>query len=270
MADEELDPTQGELEGETVVNPSDENPAPEQETETPETGEAEQPEVVEQQPEPENPKPTEKKKLPWEIKRINEETNKRREAERRAAELEAEIARLKGSSASETEEQPGKVDVEAIRNQERERIRREEQQKLEAERFNEACNRTFEAGVSAYGNDFEHARDTLVNALGDQIQKRPEFLEAITDLDNGHQVFYELGRHPEDAERILRLPHTKMVIELAKLSAGAAKPAPKPISKAPAPVAPVGGAPKTSGRLDDEDTPMDEWATKFLSSLAPR
>jgi hypothetical protein len=270
MDPNELDPTQGEPEGETVLDPGNEAPEPEQETEVAEQPEsetqaeaAEEPEQVEEQPKPE------KKKTPWELRRINEETNKRREAEKRLAEAEAELKRLRNGAAATTTEDPNTVDVEAIRTQERDRIRLEEAGRLETERFNAACNATFDKGVAAFGADFENAAATLSQALGDEIQRRPEFLQAITELDNGHQVYYELSRNPEEAERLLRLPSVKMALEIAKMSANVTKPAPKPISRAPAPVAPVGGVAKPSVRLED-DIPMDQWADKYLRDLAKK
>lgn len=280
MADE-LEGTQPLPEGEEVVNPGEDIIAePEQQEETLEQPEgeegqegAEDGDDTDSQPkaelEPEHPKKPEKKKLPWELKRINEETNKRREVERQLAEANAELAKLRGTPESDTPREEGKPDLEAIRREERERIRREEQQRAEAESFNQACNRTFEKGVETIP-DFVGARDTLVNALGDEIQRRPEFLQAITELDNGHQVFYELGKNPEEAERILGLSPIKMAMELAKMSDKVAKPAPKPISKAPAPVTPVKGATGATGRLDDEAAPMDQWADAYLKGLAAK
>jgi hypothetical protein len=269
MADEELDPTQGAPEGETVVNPGGEAPAPEQETEIEQPeGEAEQPETPEEPEKPEEQPKPEKKKTPWELRRINEETNKRREAEKRLAEAEAELKRLRSPKPASTEE-PEHLDVEAIRAQERDRIRLEEAGRLETERFNAACNQVYEKGVAAFGADFDNATATLSQALGDEMQKRPEFLQAITELDNGHQVYYELSRNPEEAERLLRMSPVKMALEIAKMSANVSKPAPKPISKAPAPVAPVGGTAKPSVRLED-DLPMDQWADKYLRDLAKK
>ena len=267
---DELAPTQGEPEGETVTNTGDESPAPEQEVEASEdqpveleTEETSEPE----KPEPE--KPVEKKKISWELRRINEETNKRREAERRAAELDAEIKRLRGGSdkPAATTEDPAPVDAEQIRARARDEIRQEEAVRLATERFNEACNKTFEQGVAAYGQDFETAANTLSQALGDDMQKRPEFLQVITDLENGHQVYYELSRNPVEAERLLKMPSHKMILELGRMSEKAGKPAPKPISKAPAPVTPVGGQPKPRQELSD-DMPMDEFADKLLRKLA--
>jgi len=62
-----------------------------------------------------------------------------------------------------------------------------------------------------------------------------------------------------------------LAIEIAKMGdKKAAPPAPevKPISKAPAPVKPVGGAPQASDRLDDPNAPMDQWAKTYLKQVA--
>lgn len=274
--DNELAPKPGDEE--TVTNPGDETPAPERETETAEietendaAPKAEAEEAGSEEPEkPEPEKPVEKKKISWELRRINEETNKRREAERRAAELDAEIKRLRGADKPATTEEPAVLDTEQIRARARDEIRQEEAVRLATERFNEACNKTFEQGVAAYGQDFENAASTLTQALGDEIQKRPEFLQVITDLENGHQVYYELSRNPEEAERLLKMPSHKMILELGRMSDKVAKPAVKPISKAPAPVSPVGGTPKNTARLDDDDVPMDQFATLLLTRLAKK
>lgn len=271
----ELDLTQEVPEGETVVNPGDENPAPEQEVETadPETVvEAE----AEPEPEPEKPiepeKPVEKKKISWELRRINEETNKRREAEKREAAAVAELARLRaGEKPAPATEEPAPVDIEQLRAQTRDQIRQEEALNLANERFNAACNETFEKGKTLFGQDFEHAADTMSKALGDEMQRRPEFLQVIVnELDNGPQVYYDLSKNLEEAERILKLPTAKMILEIGRMNDKVAKPVVKPISKAPAPVSPVGGTPKSSHRLEDEDVPMDQFADMLLKNLAKK
>jgi hypothetical protein len=274
--DNELDPKPGE--DEAVIIPGDE-PEPEQETETPELesedapeGEIQTEETVEEPEKPAEPeKPVEKKKISWELRRINEETNKRREVEKRAADLEAELARFRAGEkkpAAETDE-PEAVDIEQIRKQTRDQIRQEEALNLATEKFNEACNQTFEKGKTLFGADFEHAADTMSKALGDEMQKRPEFLQVIVgELENGPQVYFELSKNLEEAERILKLPTAKMILEIGRMNDKVAKPAVKPISKAPAPVSPVGGTPKNTARLDDDDMPMDQFADLLLRKLA--
>ncbi|KAA3504601.1 hypothetical protein DXM27_05145 [Rhizobium rhizogenes] len=215
-----------------------------------------------------------KKPLSWEMKRIHEETNKRREAERRAQELEAELSRVRGGNGASQEqaeagEQPS---IDDIRRQTRDEIRREETQRQEAERRNAACNNVFEKGVAEI-DDFVDARDTLVTAFGHEINARPEFLDAITDIDNGHQVFAELGRNPDEAERILSLSPVKMAMEIAKLGTKLSKPntpAPKPVSKVPPPVNPLGGKPTEPNVLDDPDADQDKWSKEFLKRFSER
>lgn len=254
----ELDPTQGEPEGETVLKPGEESPEPEQETENEasaeESGEGEQ-----REEQSDEEKVSEKPKVSWETRRRIEETNKRRAAEKEAADLKAEVERLKAGKTDTP-------DVEQIRNEERQRIRSELQQQSAAEQFNAACNRTFEAGTKKF-TDFTDARDALVDL---DIGSKPAFLEAITDLPNGADVFYQLGKNPEEAERILALPPIKMAIEITRLGEKAAKPAPKKTSSAPPPVRPGAGVVETGTRLDDPNTSMDDFAKKFLTEVVKR
>jgi hypothetical protein len=275
----ELDLTREEPEGVTAVIPGDKAPAPEQEetaepeaTEEPE-GEAETEETAEEPEKSEPEKPVEKKKTSWEIRRITELSSQRRDAEKRAADAEAELQRLRAAAkpapAVATEE-AAPVDADQIRARARDEIRQEEAIRIATERFNEACQKTFDQGVAAYGRDFEDAAETMRQTLSDEMNQRPEFLQVITDLENGHQVYYELSRNPEEAERLLKMPSHKMILELGRMSDKVAKPVVKPISKAPAPVSPVGGTPKNTARLDDDDVPMDQFATLLLTRLATK
>lgn len=226
---------------------------------------------AEEQP-PETPKPQPKKPLSWEMKRIHEETNKRREAEQRARDLEAELARARGNPPSDPPADGTPPSIDEIRRQEREAIRREESVNAEIARRNAACNATFEKGVADIP-DFDDARISLVSAFGHEINTKPEFLDAITELDNGHQVFAELGRNPAEAERILGLSPVKMALEIARMGERLAKPAtpaPKQISKVPPPVSPVGGQPKTTVALDDPDADQSTWSADFHKMMAEK
>ena len=287
MATNELEGTRPAPAGEIVEIPGNET-EPEQideqlNTDDNEAGEVEEPgeaeandegetvregRTVDHEPNKEPEAKPEKKKLSWEIRRINELTAKQREAEKRAAEAETALAKYQGTTTEEREaasKEP--LSVEEIRKQEREAIRREERLHAETERFNEACNAVFEKGVNDIP-DFLDARDTLMNALGDEVARKPEFLQIITELDNGHQVFAELGRNPEEAERILKLSPVKMALEIAKMSDKVSKPTAKPISKVPAPVTPIGGKTVKANRMEDPDVPMETFANEFLTMMA--
>lgn len=286
MDPNELMATQGQPGGEAAANPGNET-APEltndeldtnaSEAQGSEGGEGEgqggEAAAGTEEQQPETPKPQQKKPLSWEMKRIHEETNKRREAEQRARDLEAELARARGGNPPSDPPADGSPpSIEEIRRQERENIRREETANAEVARRNAACNTTFEKGVAEIP-DFDDARVSLVTAFGHEINTRPEFLDAITELDNGHQVFAELGRNPAEAERILSLTPVKMALEIARMGDKLAKPAtptPKPISKVPAPVTPVGGTAKTTPALEDPDVDQDTWSKDYHAMMAAK
>lgn len=283
----ELTATQGQPEGEAAAIPGNEA-APELnndeqhhdagEGENTDGGEGEgqgegQPAAGAEQQQEEAPKPQQKKPLSWEMKRIHEETNKRRQAEDRARDLEEQLARARGGPAPTDPPADGAPpSIDEIRRQERESIRREETVNAEIARRNAACNSVFEKGVADIP-DFDDARVSLVSAFGHEINTKPEFLDAITELDNGHQVFAELGRNPAEAERILGLSPVKMALEIAKMGDKLAKPAapaPKPISKVPAPVSPVGGQPQTTAALDDPDADQSTWSAEYHKMMAEK
>jgi hypothetical protein len=116
--------------------------------------------------------------------------------------------------------------------------------------FDSSCNKVYEAGKSEF-SDFDAALQNF-SLLGGLP---PSFLEATTQLPDGHRVLYQLGKDPEQASRILNLPPIPMALELAKLIA--AKPAAKPVSRAPSPISPIDG----TGRVetDPEKMPIKEW-----------
>lgn len=114
-------------------------------------------------------------------------------------------------------------------------VRAAAKQLLQQERFDEACNKTFDAGKKDFP-DWESSLRTF-GMLGGAPQ---EFLEAVTAMDSGHKVIHHLGQNPEAAERLLSLPPLRMAMELTRLESSLSK-APPPVSKAPPPISPVGG-----------------------------
>lgn len=201
-----------------------------------------------------------KKRDPWYMRRIAELTAKNKQE---AAERELLAARLKKY------EETGAADGEEQRRVEREvaradttltvdQVRQEAERIVAEQRRTEAANRVFKAGVEAH-TDFVQRRDALVNALGDAIGQRPDFVEAITELPNGHDVFHALGGDLDHAAEILTLPTARMAIELAKLSVELATPKVKPISSAPPPIKPLSGTAKGVPDLSDPTLPDDQY-----------
>jgi hypothetical protein len=212
----------------------EENAAPQQENVTPtEQEQAQQPAEVSTEPGAEQTAAAaeqpqqEKPKSDWVQRRIDQLTREKHEALRRAADAEARYSQ----GQPQTEQQPGQQMTP-------DQIRAEAKKLIQQEKFDADCNKVFESGATEYGREWDSSLRTFQMLGGAPA----EFLEAVTAMDHGHKVLHALGQDPEAAERLLSLPPLRMALELARLEAkvGQASP-PKQVSKAPAPITPVGG-----------------------------
>ena len=97
-----------------------------------------------------------------------------------------------------------------------------------------------------------HKRETVAREkyadLDDLLSSPPPVtshtFDALMELDEGWDVTYYLWKNPEEAHRISQLSPTRQAAEVGKLAAKVASaPAPKPasVSRAPAPIEPLGG-----------------------------
>ncbi|RQZ17241.1 hypothetical protein DIE15_12265 [Burkholderia sp. Bp9031] len=174
--------------------------------------------AVEQQPQ-------EKPKNDWVQRRIDQLTREKHEEKRQREALEARLRELQ-PDATTTTTQPMTAD----------QIRAEATRLIAQEKFDTACNRVFDAGKTEFP-DWDTSLRTF-QMLGGASQ---DFLEAVTSMDSGHKVLHHLGQNPEEAERLLSLPPLRMALELARLETTVGQAKPAPVSKAPAPISPVGG-----------------------------
>jgi len=165
-----------------------------------------------------------KPKNDWVQRRIDQLTREKHEEKRQREALEAQLRQYQQPDQTQQAPKPMTADE----------IRTEAKRLVQQERFDEACNKTFEAGKKDFP-DWESSLRTF-GMLGGAPQ---EFLEAITAMDAGHKVIHHLGSNPEAAERLLSLPPMRMAMELTRIEASLSK-AP-PVSKAPPPISPVGG-----------------------------
>ena len=137
-------------------------------------------------------------------------------------------------------------------------------QRLKAEHdeqaFNAACNSLFQKGSEEYG-EFRADVDRL-NSVG--AGNNRAFLQAVSNLPDGHRVYHTLAEDLDEAHRIMQLGQTdpvRMITELARMAvapSGSAQEGKgqRPVSQAPPPVRPVGGASR-SRRM--EDMPVADW-----------
>lgn len=179
-------------------------------------------EQVEQQAQQEKPKND------WVQRRIDQLTREKHEEKRQREALEAQLRQYQ--QPAETSQQPQQRQMSA------DDVRAEAKRLIQEEKFNEACNKVFDAGKTEFP-DWDSSLRTFQMLGG----ASPEFLEAVTAMDAGHKVLHHLGQNPEVAERLLSLPPLRMALELARLETTVGQAKPKPVSNAPAPINPIGG-----------------------------
>ena len=134
----------------------------------------------------------------------------------------------------------------------------EDQQKLEVKKVFDA--------YAAKTEEARKAHDDFDEVVGRDDIKIPQVVQlAIIQLDNGPEVAYHLGQHPELCEKLIGMRDLAAVMEVGRIStslaaepsASAEKTVPQKTgvaSTAPKPIKPVGGAGATSTKLplDDE------------------
>jgi flagellar motor protein MotB len=170
----------------------------------------------------EKPQEAPKPKTDWAQRRIDQLTREKYEERRQSESLAQQLAQYQQPTEQQS---PSAPDIDKL-----------VEQRLAEKSFNEACNRVFQEGVKA-DPKFEQNLRTL-QSVG-EVSK--DFLEVVTDMDEGHKVLNYLGANPDEADAILSLPPLKQARALAKLEASISKPASAPpVSKAPPPISPVG------------------------------
>lgn len=211
-----------------------ENAAPEEQNVTPtaSTEQAQQPAEVSTEPgaaqtavEQTDTTQQEKPKNDWVQRRIDQLTREKHEEKRQREALEQQLRQYQKPTEATT---PKQMTADEIRT--------EAKRLIQQEKFDDACNKVFDAGKTEFP-DWDSSLRTFQMLGG----ASPEFLEAVTAMDAGHKVLHHLGQHPEVAERLLSLPPLRMALELARLESTVGQAKPKPVSNAPAPINPIGG-----------------------------
>lgn len=194
--------------------------------------------------------------LPPDIqKRLDRATWEKYEARRQLEETQARLAQIERERAQALRPDGGQDPVETAKAQLRAEARERE--------FNAACNEVARKGHEEYGADFGDAMRSL-NAVG--YGNRPDALDAIASLPDGHRVYRALAADLDNAARVLSLPPMKMAMELARMSQRAAPngetaapAAPLPsLTRAPEPQAPIRGTSR-SGPVPLEKTSMADF-----------
>ena len=131
-----------------------------------------------------------------------------------------------------------------------------------------------ERQTQAQQTEFEKRRQGFQDFMGTAQTKYADFdrvlgsvplndmtLEAIIDSDIGAEIGFFLGKNPDEARRIFKLPEKKMLREIGKLEARLSTPPPKPntSTNAPPPISPVQGEGALTGPKKLEDMNEEEY-----------
>lgn len=178
-------------------------------------------------------------------KRIARMAFEKRKAEKEARELRQRIEQLEGKAPPPSQEED---------------IQRQVQQKAaelaRIQAYNDRANAIYQQGCQEF-TDFGQQLTNL-REMGVISQ---EFVEAADETGDAAKVLYYLSKNLDKAEQIASLSNHRMGVEMGKLAAKlSAPPPPKPQSKAPPPIKPVGGNPKRE--MGDMEMSIDEYMRK--------
>ena len=232
------------MSGRILLDSAAEEPKPAEPTPPPPPSESpppptppEPPPAREAEASPESTPPPAAELSPEVQKRFDRLTWEKYEAQRRQQEAEQRLAERERErqAAQRPYGPPGEAEAE-------QRGYQRAQQESATARFNEACNAVYAKGRQEYGEAMDEAVRGL-NAVG--WGNRPDLLAAIVSLPDGHRVYHALASNLDEAHRVLQLPPMEMAMALANLrqqqSNGHAPPPSAAVSRAPAPISPIGG-----------------------------
>lgn len=220
-----------------------EQPSPEATTE----------QTQEQQPEAED----KGKKEPWFQKRIGELTREKYEGKRQAEQAMAEARALREQLERIQQGEPAQSNVVPAT-----AVQEAARQMLAEQKFNESCNKVYEAGVAEFPN-FQAALANL-----QLVGVNREFLELTASSDAGAKLIHHLGTDLDEAARIVALPPLQMARELTKLELKLSQTKAKPVSNAPAPITPISAV--TASSKDPSAMTDAEFAKWRKAQIAQR
>ena len=132
--------------------------------------------------------------------------------------------------------------------------------------FDAAVNRVTKAATKT-DKDFMKK----INEVATEIAPIPgQMIGILDDLENPGVVLSHLANDPDEYERIITLPITKMALELAKLSTKLDKKPATEISKVPDPGKPIGGNRGTPSAAPKDSDDFDTWMLKRNQQVAER
>jgi hypothetical protein len=216
----------------------------------------EQANAEKQQPEePTEDKP--EKKTPWFVERIAKQREELARERQQREELNARLAAM---------EQQFQGQQNPDQQQQRMPSQAELQQMVRAEATRIAEAQAYQSKLVSFDNagrkDFPDFVDRCNTIASLGAAENPVFMQAVTSMDDGHQVVARLAENPQKAMEILSLPPVAMAVALARYANNTPAPKPPPVSTAPKPVKPISGAAKVDPDLTKASD--SEWYRQWV------
>lgn len=166
------------------------------------------------------------------------------------------------------EDYASKKTQQEVENSRREQEKQERERKQQLERQQTA--QQFASDIQSQKSHYQDF-DSVMNdpTFGEITQNySPDIVSLIQSSDKNVALFYHLGTHLDDAEKIAALPPVQAAREIALIESRLGKPQPKTVTNAPDPVKPTSGSanpkdfsdPKVRDQMTDEE--WLEWRNK--------
>lgn len=201
----------------------------------------------------------------WRDKEMLRRKQRLEEANAAKAELEAENRRLRDLAESLAKQQPALADGEtpppAPRQPSGEPTFTRAQLEAEAQRladdrqFKKDFEGAYQKAADVYGKGKVDAAISRISELGGLDV---DHINMMLATEQPEKVLYELGSKPEEFQRIMELPFNRRVAEIVKMGLKTETKAPA-VSRAPAPVEPIGGRGGSVDNRYDERASDDDW-----------
>ncbi len=221
-------------------------PAPEGETPAPEGEAAEAP----QEPKP-NPK------IEARMRHLTRAANDaKREAEEhrlRAEAAEQVLAQLRAGNGQEQPQQAANGQYQAA-------VQAEANRLIAEQRANEERGALIAAGVKDYTAETWNEKTAMLATMG--ALQRPEFMETLLSIPDGHRLAVALADDPDELANLLGKRPAQMAAMMGRMAAelSVADEPKKPVSRAPAPVKPVG-----TGRVAPQPDPGKMTSAEYIA-----
>jgi hypothetical protein len=156
-------------------------------------------------------------------RRIDQLTREKYEERRHREAIQARLQQYEQQGQETPQQEP--VDLDAA-----------VEARIKQREFEKKTDSVYQAGKAEFP-DFDKSLETFKLFGGIP----PAMSDVVLEIDDAHKVLNHLGSNPAEVERLMSMSAPRMALEIGRIEASLKQIKPPPISKAPAPISPIGG-----------------------------